>query len=280
MLKPTLENLRARLRSFTSRDDWQLAVYAGEPNSDDSRLKRVETLGDDPNATVDLVAYAASVVRTTLVGDLAKLGAALKNSPKAVEYLPPELRSLAEHQAFGDAPGSVIGAPCFDPWQTSTNDQSVRRVIGVLAAWGTLDPGDIVTNADLRYLVEQYATTVASVLRPQRVRSKPWLHIPRILPDIEIVPKGYDAEAPVGSVRVGTSPVSSKVYPKFERIEVLPEQVVRVTGDSKDFESYKTSGERWITFGPGLSISKAGLDSFARAWSREQANVQYVKESV
>lgn len=277
MLKPTLENLKSRLRSFTSRDDWQLAVYAADPNLDHPHLNRVETLGDDPHVTVDLVAYAASVMRTTLVGDIAKVGAALKQSPEAINYLPPDLRPLVKGQLLGDAVGSVVGTPCFDPWQTITNDQIDRRVIGVLAAWGDIAPGEIVKNADLRYLVEQYATTVASVLRPQRMRSKSWLYIPRILPDIQIVPsKGQAEPLPVGKVLI--KPVSSETPPKFERIEVFPEQVVRVTGDSKDFESYKTSGERWITFGPGLAISKAGLDAFARGWSRHQANAQYVQD--
>jgi len=253
VLKPTLKNLESRLRSFTNRDDWGLAVYETEPDSDDAGLNCRETLGEAPNPTVDLVANSARIVRTTLVGDIAELGAALKKSPKLAEYLPPKIRALFEHQGFPDAAGTVIAAPCFDPWQAVTNDPNDRWVIGVLTVWGKLALEEIVGNADLRYLVEQYAMTVASVLRPERIRPRGWQGSFQSLHDIQI-------------------------FPLSDSLHIDPDSVGKVF--RRKAEPLKTPGEQWVQFGSGLAISKAGLDAFQRARARLQANVQYVKESV
>jgi hypothetical protein len=249
VLKPTLENLRTRIQSFTGRDDWQLAVYAAEPDCDDAGLNCLEAIGDVPHPIVELVANSASVVRTTLVADIAELGSALEKSPKAADHLPPKLRKRFE-QGFADAGGTAIAAPCFDPWQVITNDQNDRWVIGVLTVWGNLALEEVVGNADLRYLIEQYAMTVASVLRPKRIRPKAWQNSLHSLYEIQLFPRLSDG--------------------------------LRIEADSvgKVAEPLKTPGEQWVQFGPGLAISKAGWDAFQRGRTRLRADVQYVKESV
>src|SRR6202035_3295691 len=70
-------------------------------------------------------------------------------------------------QVPDNAVGSVVGAPCFDPWQTVVPDRVLARVIGVLVVRGNISQKQIVANADLRYVIEQYAKAAASLLSPQ-----------------------------------------------------------------------------------------------------------------
>jgi hypothetical protein len=241
--KQILGSLDARLRSLTKRANWRIAAYVIERDSSTKRfLRKVESIGDS-DGVVEFVVNAACITRTTVLGDVAKIVESLKQPSELAHYRPLGAEQVAAASSAGKAEGSVIGAPCFDPWQTITNDQTLGRVVGALGVAGNVSPEEVVSNADWRYLVEEYAKAVAFVLRPRLDNPNVSLGADWTLPEIEVV-QGFSD---------------------------------RIAGDSKDSEPYTSHGERWLQFGPGLVVSKSGYEAFARGWSQRQADHQYIQ---
>ena len=275
-LRLTLQNLDNRLRSFTSRE-WRIAVYAvdraglkaGEPV-----LRRVEAIGHTLDEVIDLVASAASVTRTTIVGDVAKIAESLRDPAELEKYRSFGVHHIGAGVAIGNARGSVIAAPCFDPFQTITSERVPGRVVGAIAAAGDAPAQDVVANDNLRYLIEQYAKTVASFLETRPTETdfswQEWT-----LPDIEIMPAHASASQKAGDVVEQARPAKA---PTYSQLVVFPNEAVRITGYSKDFEPYTTRGEKWLQFGPGLALSKNGLESFVRGWTQRKADSNYIQQ--
>jgi hypothetical protein len=278
-LKQILESLDAQLRTATGRSDWRITAYTVDQDSTHASpwsLKCVESRGGESDAVIEFVANAACVTHTTVVGDVAKIVDSLKHPSQIEQYRQFGGDQVALVHVVGDPHGSVIGSPCFDPWQTITNARVLGRVIGALGVGGDVSPQEIVANADWRYLVEQYAKAVASFLRPRPAALKFFIGADWTLPDLQIVPHGNDFTTQnVGEVVKRVDP--STGIPKYERTEVFPHEAVRITSFSDEFEPYTSRGERWLQFGPGLVLSKSGLEAFARGWSQRQHDQQYIQ---
>lgn len=268
------------MQSFASDDEWRIAAYVIDRDPSGplgTTLRRVEFIGLAPDAVVDFVANAACVTRTTVLADVAKIVDALKDPSELAQYRALGIPQIAAGPFLGHARGSVIGAPCFDPRQSVTNDPVRRRVIGVLGVWGGISLKAVVDSSDLRYVVEQYAKAVASFLRPQLDQPDIAASTNWTLPDIEIMRPGEQAaKLKVGDVVVNPVNTSDKV-PKYERIEVFPHEALRITGYSEEFEPYTTRGEQWLQFGPGFVVSKGELEAFARGSAQQRANTEYVQ---
>lgn len=277
-LRLTLGNLEQRLRSFTAHLEWRIVVYGVDrpaSGSDAPRLRRIEVLGDMDDEMADLVANAAWLTRTTIVGDVARIAAALREPSEVQKYRPFGVHHVAAGVSSSNARGSVIASPCFDPWQTSVSERVQRRVLGAIAVAGNLPAQAVVANTDLRYLIEQYAKTVASFLETAPFEKDQRL-VEWMLPDIEVVPAEH--VPPKSLVSGFQASTSSPTVPKYSHVEVFPTEAVRITGYSDDFEPYTARGEKWLQFGPGLAVSKTGLEAFARGWTQRKADNEYIQQ--
>lgn len=290
------DDLIAWLKSHTGQETWSLAVYAVAPGESDDQPARLRCVGSSeagPDAVDELVAYAATVTKTTIVGDVAEFAAALSNSSELQKYVQatPLGAELLQRPPAPGVTGSVVAAPCFDPWQYFANSRAQRRIIGALAVRGNVPPNVVVDNADLRYFVESSANVAAAAILPEGDRPEVKLTYDGwTLPDIQVLPQAesgsgaraagvpdlavhIDVPSPVG-------PQSAVAYiPRYERVvEIQPHQRVRLTGYSKDFEPYRSQGERWVRFGPGFVMSQSGLDAYTREYLRQQANEAYLRD--
>ena len=272
-LQITLRNLDKRLRSFTGGDDWTIAVYAltwAAGQTSKPFLTRVESLGSGGAEAIDLVAHAAWITRTTIIGDVAKIAESLREPSEIHKYHVFGVHTPAAGVGTHAAERSVIAAPCLDPRQTITNDRVPPRAIDALAVEGGVPAPDAIGNENLRYLVEQFAKSAASFLQVPARDRRFWFYDWR-LPDLEIMP-GARQVPRNEAILEGVSKV-----PTYSRVEVFPTETVRLTGYGKDFEPYRTGADTWLQFGPGLTISRAGLEAFARGWAQRRADAAYMQ---
>jgi hypothetical protein len=273
----TLRNLDKRLRSFTNHEGWTIAVYSlsGTPGTPGKpSLQRVESVGGSGNEAMALVAHAAWVTRTTVVGDVGRIAASLREPSEIEKYQVYGVHTIGAGVVGDKAQGSVIAAPCLDPQQTITNDRVPPRAIGVLAVAGNLPALEAIANTDLRYLIEQYAKSAVSFLEAPPREQRRWFY-PISLPDLEILPQKIPTTYASRDGVIESFGVSK--VPRYSRVEVFPNESVRISGYGKDFEPYTAGNETWLQFGPGLAVSKAGLEAFVRGWAQRRADADYVQ---
>jgi hypothetical protein len=271
-LQNTLENLDRRLRSSTGRDGWRIAVYtldlAAKPEA--PRLRRAEVLGPIHGDVFDLVANAAWTTRATVIGDIGRIAESLHDPAEVAKYQTFGVHEVAAGIPAGEAHGTVIAAPCFDPLQSVTNDRVLRRALGAIAVAGDMPAPEVAQNESLRFLVERYADAVASFLEA-RPANMPHVFFGGALPDVEVV-----SPQQIGTTAEGEVVGPSK-EPKYWRLVRFPEKTVRITSYSQNFEPFGTRGERWLQFGPGLAVTRSGLEAFVRGWTQGKADLEYVQ---